>query len=186
MEPDTLKETPMSTTIPQPTDVHSIEQTRWRIDPTRSRIEFRTPTFWGLVTVNGRFEHYDGTLDLRREPAVELTIDASSLDTNNHKRDKHLRSADFFDVENHPQVRFVSDSATLDGERLTVSGRLYAAGQSVPLNLDATLRRAGDELEVEARTSADHRELGMSHGMLGMIRAHSELIVHGRLLRDAD
>ena len=176
----------MSTTTPQPTGVHSIEKTRWRIDPTRSRIEFRTPTFWGLITVKGRFERYDGTLDLRHEPAVELTIDASSLDTNNHKRDKHLRSADFFDVENHPQVRFVSDSATLDGERLTVSGRLYAAGKSMPLNLDATLRRAGDELEVEARTSADHRKIGMSHSPLGMIRTPSELIVHGRLVRDAD
>ena len=79
-------------------------------------------------------------------------------------RDKHLRSADFFDVENHPQVRFVSDSATLDGERLKVRGRLYAAGTSMPLELEASLRRVGDELEVDARTYGDHRKLGMSHG----------------------
>jgi polyisoprenoid-binding protein YceI len=176
----------MSTTTPQPTGVHSIETTRWRIDPKRSRIEFRTPTFWGLITVKGRFEHYDGTLDLRHEPAVELTIDASSLDTNNVKRDEHLRSGAFFDVDNHPQLRFVSDSAALDGERLTVSGRLYAAGTSTPLTLDASLRRAGDELEVEARTSADHRKVGMIHSPLGMIRSPSELIVHGRLVCDAD
>jgi polyisoprenoid-binding protein YceI len=186
MEADTTKETPMSTTTPQSTGVNGVERTRWRIDPARSRIEFRTPTFWGLVNVNGRFERYDGTFDLRHEPAVELTIDASSLDTNNSKRDKHLRSADFFDVENHPQVRFVSDSATLDGERLTVSGRLYTAGTSTPLNLDATLRRAGDELEVEAHTSVDHRQVGMVHSPLGMIRTPSELIVRGRLVRDAD
>ena len=80
----------------------------------------------------------------------------------------------------------MSDCATLNGERLTVTGRLYAAGQSVPLNLDATLRRAGDELEVEARTAADHRKIGMGHSPLGMIRTPSELIVHGRLVRDAD
>ena len=80
----------------------------------------------------------------------------------------------------------MSDSATLDGERLTVSGRLYAAGTSTPLNLDATLRRAGDELEVEARTSVDHRQVGMIHSPLGMIRTPSELIVRGRLVRDAD
>ena len=176
----------MSTTTPKPTDAHTIENTRWRIDPTRSRVEFRTRTFWGLITVNGRFEHYDGTLDLRHEPAIELTIDAPSLDTNNTKRDKHLRSADFFDVENHPQVRFVSDSAKLDGERLTVSGRLYAAGKSIPLNLDASLRRAGDQLEVEARSSADHRTLGMNHSPLKMIRTPSELIIHGRLVPDTD
>ena len=76
--------------------------------------------------------------------------------------------------------------AELDGERLTVSGRLYAAGTSTPLNLNAKLRRAGDELELEARTSADHRTLGMIHSPLGMIRTPSELIVRGRLVRDAD
>jgi polyisoprenoid-binding protein YceI len=175
-----------TTTTPQPTGVHSIEKTRWRIDPTRSQVEFHTPTFWGLITVKGRFENYDGTLDLRRQPAIELTIDASSLDTNNNKRDKHLRSSDFFDVDNHPQVHFVSDRATLDGERLTVSGRLYAAGKSTPLDVDATLRRVGDELEVDGTAQADHLELGMSNGMLGMIRAPSELVVHGRLVRDPD
>jgi polyisoprenoid-binding protein YceI len=176
----------MSTTTPPRTGVNSIGNTRWRIDPTRSRIEFRTPTFWGLITVKGRFERYDGTLDLRHEPAVELTIDASSLDTNNHKRDKHLRSADFFDVENHPQIRFVSDSAALDGERLTVSGRLYAAGKSTPLDVDARLRRVDGELEVDATAYADYLELGMSHGILGMIRTPSELTVHGRLVRNPD
>jgi hypothetical protein len=47
-------------------------------------------------------------------------------------------------------------------------------------------RRHHDELEVEARTYIDHRRLGMSGGMLGMIRAPSELIVRGRLVRDVD
>ena len=69
---------------------------------------------------------------------------SQGVDTSEADRDKHLRSADFFDVDNHPQVRFASDGATLDGERLTVSGRLYAAGTSTPLNLDARLRRAGE------------------------------------------
>ena len=163
-----------------------VETSRWRIDPERSSVEFRARTFWGLMTVKGRFERYDGTLDLRDGPAIELTIDADSLDTGNERRDKHLRSSDFFDVENHPQVRFVSDSAKVDGERLNVSGRLYAAGESTPLELDATVREVGDELELEARTHTDHRRLGMSGGMLGMIRAPSELIVHGRLIRDPD
>src|SRR2546430_2010035 len=109
----------------QPPEPESIERTRWRIDPGRSRLEFRTRTFWGLMRVEGRFDRYDGRLDLEHDPAIELTIDAASLDTNNKKRDEHLRSADFFDVENHPQVRFVSDSATLSGEHLKTRGRLY-------------------------------------------------------------
>jgi polyisoprenoid-binding protein YceI len=173
----------MSTTTPQRTGNPAIETTRWRIDPTRSRVEFHTPTFWGLMTVNGHFERYDGTLELGRDPAIELTIEAASLNTGNNMRDKHLRSGDFFDVANHPQVRFVSDRATLRGEQLTVSGRLHAAGKSIPLDLDATLSPADGELIVDAVVYADQFGLGMSHGVLGMIRSPSKLIVHGRLVK---
>lgn len=176
----------MSISTPHTTDQPAVEKARWRIDPTRSRFEFHTPTFWGLMTVKGCFERYDGTLDLRQDPAIELTIDAASLTTKNNMRDKHLRSGDFFDVENHPQVHFISDTARLDGERLTVSGRLYAAGTSTPLDVDARLRRVDGELEVDAIAYADHLELGMSHGTFGMIRTPSELILRGRLVRAAD
>jgi polyisoprenoid-binding protein YceI len=48
--------------------------------------------------------------------AIELTIDATSLETGNRKRDQHLRSADFFDAEQHRYLRFVSESAGLDGD----------------------------------------------------------------------
>lgn len=172
----------MTTSTPQATETLAVDKTRWRIDPARSRVEFRTPTLWGLTTVKGCFERYDGTLDLGREPAIDLTIEGASLNTNNKLRDRHLRSVDFFDVEHHPMVRFVSDYAERDGKRLKVRGHLHAAGNSIPLALEARLRREGDELVVDARTYADHRQLGMSHGMLGMIRTPSELIVHGRLV----
>jgi polyisoprenoid-binding protein YceI len=48
----------------------SIERTRWRIDPARSRVGFRARTFWGLKTVKGHFERYDGTLDHGRRPST--------------------------------------------------------------------------------------------------------------------
>ena len=176
----------MSTSAPNTTDKPAVESKRWRLDPTRSHIEFHTPTFWGLMTVKGRFERYHGTLDLQQQPAIELTIEAASLNTNNNIRDKHLRSGDFFDVENHAQVRFVSDSARLNGEQLTVSGRLYAAGTSLPLEVDARLRAVDSELEVDAIAYADHLTLGMSRGALGMIRTPSQLIVRGRLVPDAN
>ena len=176
----------MSTSAPNTTDKPAVESKRWRLDPTRSRVEFHTPTFWGLMTVKGRFERYHGSLDLRQQPAIELTIEAASLNTKNNIRDKHLRSGDFFDVENYAHVRFVSDSAKLNGERLTVSGRLYAAGVSMPLDVDARLRAVDSELEVDATAYAEHLTLGMSRGALGMIRTPSQLIVRGRLVPDAD
>lgn len=162
-----------------------IETTRWRIDPARSTVEFHVKATWGLSTVPGRFSRYQGTLDLSQRPAIELTIEAESLDTGNQKRDAHLRSPDFFDAETHPYVRFVSESATLDGDRLNVRGRLHARGGSVPLELDVALRRAGEELEVEAATLVDRRQLGMTWNMLGTVGSSSRLVVKGRLVQDA-
>ena len=147
----------------------------WHLDPERSTVEFHVPNFYGLMTVSGSFASYEGTLDL---PNVELTIDAASLDTGNARRDKHLRSADFFDVEHHPQVRFTSSGVTADGEHLKVRGQLEAAGERVPLELEATLR--GDE--VEAVASVDQRRLGMTLSPLGMVRRPAKLVVRGRLI----
>jgi polyisoprenoid-binding protein YceI len=173
----------MSDDVLKSSDPLDVAQAAWRLDPARSSVEFHVRHFYGLVTVKGRFERYEGTLDLRSEPAVELTIEAESLDTKQARRDKHLRSADFFDVEHHPQVRFVSDSAALAGDRLKVHGRLEAAGKAIPVELDATLRQVDGELEVEAVTHADHRELGMLWNPLGIMRAPSKLFVRGRAVR---
>jgi polyisoprenoid-binding protein YceI len=155
----------------------------WRLDPARSSVEFHVPHFWGLITVKGRFERYEGTLDLQSEPAVELTIEADSLQTGNRKRDQHLRSADFFDVDHHPQVRFVSETAALEDTVLKVRGRLHAAGQSIPLEFAATLQPVPGGAEIEAVTQAAHRELGMTWSPLAITRPHSTLTVKGRLVR---
>jgi polyisoprenoid-binding protein YceI len=160
-----------------------IEQTVWRLDPARSSVEFAVPGNWGLSKVKGCFHRYHGTLDLGRDPAIELAIDAHSIDTKNARRDKHLRSAAFFDADAHPHVRFVSDSATLDGEQLTVTGGLSAANRSEPLHLVATLRRVGVELELDASAEIDQRRLGMTYTMLGAIRTPTRLTVRGRLVR---
>ena len=165
-------------------NTRSVDQGRWRLDPERSCVEFHVRNFYGLQTVKGRFASYAGTLELGTRPVVRLTIDAASVDTNNAKRDKHLRSADFFDVERHPHIRFTSSSATAEGDSLKVRGQLDAAGKQIPLELDASVRFVDNELEVEAVTHADQRELGMIWSPLGMIRAPSKLIVRARLMRE--
>jgi polyisoprenoid-binding protein YceI len=155
---------------------------RWQLDPQRSSVEFRARHFWGLATVKGRFDDYEGRLDLGADPAIELTIDAASVNTGQRKRDKHLRSPDFFDTDTHPTVRFVSDSAVLQGDMLRVRGRLLARDRSIALELDARIHEADGELEIEATTIAPHRELGLSWSPLGVIPARSELVVNGRLM----
>lgn len=169
-----------------PVEPHApdIASTRWRLDPARSRVEFHTKALWGLTTVKGSFTRYVGTLDLRAEPAIELTLEGGSLDTRNARRDKHLSSPDFFGFDAHPEVRFVSDAAVLDGERLEIQGRLHVRDASVALSLEASLRRIDDELEVEAVTETDHRRLGMTWNMLGVVGTPTTLVVKGRLVRD--
>jgi polyisoprenoid-binding protein YceI len=108
----------------------SVGQGTWRIDPDRSSVAFQVKHFWGLATVKGAFTRYEGTLDL--SDTIELTVDAGSVDTNHAKRDKHLRSDDFFGVEQHPSIRFVSSRATLDGEHLHVHGQLNARDVTLP------------------------------------------------------
>lgn len=159
---------------------------RWQLDPQRSSVEFHAKNFWGLSIVKGRFDDYQGRLELSANLAIELTIDAASVQTGNRRRDQHLRSSDFFDAENHPRVQFLSDSVDLQGDTLKVRGRLVARGHSIPLELDAAVRQVDGELEIEAATTAPHRELGMTWSPLGMIRPRSELFVKAHLIPNTD
>ena len=158
----------------------------WQLDPQRSSVEFRVGLFWGLATVKGHFDDYHGQLNPSANPAIDLTIDAASLQTGNRRRDRHLRSADFFDTEDHPRVQFVSDSFELQGETLKVQGRLSARGRSIPIELDGQVRHVDGELEIEAATTAAQRELGMRLSLLGMISPRSELLVKAHLVPTAD
>jgi polyisoprenoid-binding protein YceI len=173
-------------TVPAARAAGGLATGTWRLDPARSSVEFHVRHFYGLMTVKGRFDRYQGALDLSATPAVELTIEAESLDTKQKQRDKHLRSGDFFDVVNHPHVRFEADTAKLDGDTLKARGRLHAAGKQIPLHVDATVTRVDGEFEIEATALADHRELGMTWSPLGILRAPSKLIIQGRLVRTED
>ena len=139
------------------------------------------------MTVTGHFEEFHGRLDLSEDPAIELTIEAASLQTGHRKRDEHLRSSDFFDADNHRRVQFVSDSVVPQGDTLKVRGRLSARGRSIPVELDAAVRQVGGALlEVTASVTAPHRELGMTWSPLGMIRPRSELRVRAGLIPAGD
>jgi polyisoprenoid-binding protein YceI len=155
----------------------------WRLDPSRSSVEFHVRSLYGLVTVKGRFDRYEGTLDLASRPAILLSVEAGSLDTGNARRDKHLRSRDFFGVAEHPRIRVEADSLELLGDSLRIRGLLYAAGRHTPIEADATLTAAGDELEIEATALTDQRELGMTFSPLGVVSSPSRLVVRGRLVR---
>lgn len=188
-QPTQFQPTQIPATEPAGDPTESAHEHRWRLDPARSIAEFRVPTYWGLVTVKGRFEAMAGELDLTpgAVPAIDLRIDAASLDTGNRKRDEHLRSEDFFDVDRHPEVRFTARAARLPDRRtlLHVEGELQAAGGAIQLELDATVNRNGPEIELEATTELDQRELGMTTSPMGMIRPRARLVILAHMVPGA-
>jgi polyisoprenoid-binding protein YceI len=174
----------MSARSPDPDYVPDVTDSKWRIDPRRSAIGFEARNLYGLQTVRGRFGKFDGSLDLRTDPAIELSVAAGSLTTGNARRDKHLLSADLLDADAHPIVTFTSTIVRLDGDILTIHGHLNAAGRMIPLELEATLRHEEGELLLSGSTTVDRRELGMTWNPLGMIRRSTRLVARARLIRE--
>src|ERR1700747_3916637 len=81
----------------------------WNLDPNRSTVTFKIRNMWGLVNVKGRFTEFSGDGQLTGKGAVfgRLDIRAASLSTGIGRRDNHLRSADFFDVQRFPEISVV-------------------------------------------------------------------------------
>ena len=157
----------------------------WKADPSRTTVEFEVQHLWGLHAVRGRFRSFEGAYVVGPDGSeIELTIDAGSVDTGCAARDRHLRSADFFAAEEHPQVRFTSTRVTgLGGGRVRVSGELEAAGSRVPLAFDASVRLVDGDLELEATTSVDQSRFGMTDGPLRNLRRPTTLRVKTHLVR---
>ncbi len=111
----------------------------WTIDAAHSSVEVIARHLM-LAKVRGRFGSYEGEIvvgDTPEDSGVEVTIDAASIDTGEAKRDEHLRSPDFLDVENHPTLTFRSTEARRTGEEtLEVDGDLTIRGVARPVTLD--------------------------------------------------
>lgn len=166
---------------PRPAAV-ALAQGAWELDPTRSEIGFAVPYWWGFGTISGRFTRYVGHLDLRRRPAIELTIDAASVDTANARRDRRLRAGEFFAVARHPYIRFVSRVVRLDDDRLSVLGELTARGARIDVEVEAMVSGVDGEYQLDAETFVMHSGLGMTWNPMQITRPWSRLVVGGRLV----
>lgn len=116
----------------------SAQTTSWKIDPSHSGVEFQIKHL-GVSTVRGSFSHPSGVVILDEKDMskshVDATIDATTVNTNEAKRDDHLKSADFFNVAQFPKLTFKSTSVkTVDG-KLQMIGDLTLAGVSKPVTL---------------------------------------------------
>ncbi|HUA47011.1 MAG TPA: YceI family protein [Solirubrobacteraceae bacterium] len=159
----------------------------WSVNPQRSEIGFAVKNFWGLQTVRGVFGAYDGRLMVGAGGAGgELTIEAGSLDTGHKKRDRHLRSADFFDVERYPRMVFTATGVAARNGALTVDGDLAVGSSRIRLEVPVTAEQAaGGELRLEGSATVSRQTAGMPWNKLGMIGGDAVLHAHLTLNRAA-
>jgi polyisoprenoid-binding protein YceI len=147
-------------------------QERWEIDSGHSGIHFSV-RHMVIAKVRGQFARWTGTiLTTDGDPAsasVEAVIDASSIETGVADRDAHLKSTDFLDVANHPELTFRSRRAeALGGGRLRVTGDLTIRGtrREVALDVDYAGRTrdpwGNERAGITAKTSIDRRDFGLA------------------------
>ncbi len=147
----------------------------WNLDPAHTTVEFSVKHMM-FTTVRGRFKDVSGTIALDPDDPdashVEVEIEAASIDTGVEDRDKHLRSADFLDVENHTEITFrsrrVDGAAREEGDEFQLVGDLTIRGTTREVTLDCTFQGVGkdpwggERAGFNARTKVDRRDFGLT------------------------
>jgi polyisoprenoid-binding protein YceI len=150
---------------------------RWTLAPNRSSVTFRNKTAWGLSTVTGTFSEFSGDGVVAETVTGRVTVRATSLHTGINMRDKHLRSADFFDVDHHPVIVAEVTGARGDGAdsaRLQVT--LTVRGTSRPIELPVTVQVLDDgAVQVSGGCTVNRRDFGVSGNLIGMVGPATEL-----------
>ncbi len=116
------------------------QSTNWKIDHSHSNVTFEV-SHMVVSTVTGKFQEFDGVIKADKDDfsdaSINFTIVAASVNTNNEKRDNHLRDADFFEVEKNPTIEFVGKSMTQkSGIKYTLTGDLTMHGITREIELD--------------------------------------------------
>ncbi|MDQ4075503.1 MAG: YceI family protein [Chloroflexota bacterium] len=144
----------------------------WVIDPAHSTIEF-TAKHMMFTKVRGQFDSFEGTLDIDvqnpENSYVEGTVEIDSIDTGDNDRDNHLRSPDFFDVENHPTMTFRSTRIERTGDNeFKVYGDLTIRGTTREIVWDVEAAELGNDpwgnprLGFSAETKLNRKDFGLN------------------------
>ena len=158
----------------------------WALDPRRSSIRLKSRQLWGLAPVNGVFREVTGkgTVSPGGEVSGTVTVAAASIDTNNARRDRHLRSADFFDTGNHPDITVTADGVRPSGLGVAVTGALTVRGRTRRLSFDAAASVPGEgELCLDAEVRINRADFGLTWNLMGMASMNNTLIIHAVFTR---
>lgn len=162
-------------TIPGARDINRITAGTYRTDPSHTLVGWKVSHF-GFNDYFGQFGDVAGTLNL--DPAnpsrasVDITVPVSGLSTASSALTAHMQRADFFDMPNHPTVRFVSTAVEVTQDRVVIAGNLTIRGTTRPVILSTRFVGAGtnpynrqDTIGFHATTTIRRSDFGMSYGV---------------------
>lgn len=171
---------------------------RWILDPGHAEVAFVGRHFM-LTRVRGRFLGVEGTIEIGGRPddsGVTVDIDMATVSSGDQARDDHLRSADFFDVEQHPTARFASTNVAWDGTTGRLTGTLTIKDEARPVELDleylghVTDPWGSDRAAFTARGRVNREDWGLTWNMLlesgGVIVSKEiDIEIHAEFVREA-
>ncbi|MQA09591.1 MAG: hypothetical protein GEU98_13775 [Pseudonocardiaceae bacterium] len=148
----------------------------WTIDPVHTDVTFSVRHL-GVAKVRGRFADVQGEIVTAENPlesTVNVTVKTASLDTNNEQRDGHVRTEEFLDVQNYPEMTFRSTGIRQDGDEYVISGELTVRGVTKPIELRTEVGGFAPEgpagvpvLGLSASTEINRSDFGVTGGAAG-------------------
>ncbi len=160
----------------------------WELDSAHAAVMFKVSHFDGLSHQYGRFNDIKGSLNTGEDSAFEFTVATASIDTNNAKRDDHLRSPDFFNAKQFPVITFRGSEISETDNGLALSGDLTLHGVTQPLSVVLTKVGEGDDpwgnhrIGLETTFTIKRSEFGMDK-MIGPVGDEVTLIISFEAIR---
>jgi polyisoprenoid-binding protein YceI len=157
----------------------------WTLDATRSEVRLETRHTWGLRPLHGVFRQVagNGTVTTAGDVSGVVTVAAESIDTKNSIRDRHLRSADFFDVAAHPDLTFAVDGVAPADGGVRVTGRLTIRGRTRPASFDVTVSATDDEVRLDGKLQVNRADFGLTWNRMGIASMDNTIVVRAVFTR---
>ncbi|MGH2843685.1 MAG: YceI family protein [Solirubrobacteraceae bacterium] len=150
------------------TTVETVPTGTYTVDPAHSNVGFEVKHM-GIATVRGAFRQFEGTIEADDGLTIDGTVEVTSVDTGEGKRDNHLRSVDFFDAENFPQITFRSTGGQADADgQLKLRGDITIRGTTRPIELTGEVAGAGEDpwgnqrVAFDLQGKLDRRDFGLT------------------------
>lgn len=171
----------------------------WTADKAHAKVGF-TVTHLMLTEVDGNFKNYDAKITAAKpdlsDAVIELTADINSINTENDRRDTHLKSPDYFDAAKYPTLTFKSTSfKKVEGKKYKLTGDLTMHGVTKPVTLDAVLngpitmdspRGKQEKAGLKISGTIKRSDFGVGSGSTAVVSDEIELKAAGEFAKQAD